>query len=220
MMLKVQSGATSTGLGFAPSGASHRVKASPALLSSSAIRGRFSAIVSNVSRVEASTNTSAASQSAIIAARLADVEDGASGATAIPARNAPRKTARYSTDAEAQIAIALRGGAPSRCRLAAMRSTRVSSSAQVRLFRSSATARRVGASRAVAAMDCESGVNSCHSAGSASNSASSSRFGGDRRSARVPTAAVSTRYGIMIAEAPLCPSARLSQPMFRRSQRL
>src|ERR1700691_2170180 len=108
MMLKVQSGATSTGLGFTPSDASHRPKLSPAL-SSSAIRGRFKAMVSKVSRVEASTKTSAASQSAIIAARLADVEDGASGATAIPARKAPRKTARYSTEADAQIAIAPRG---------------------------------------------------------------------------------------------------------------
>ena len=41
----------------------------------------------------ASTNSMRASASAIMRARLAGVEPGASGATATPARNAPRKTA-------------------------------------------------------------------------------------------------------------------------------
>ena len=50
--------------------------------------------------------TSLACASSTMRARLAGVELGASGATTTPARKAPRKTAAYSIDELAQIAIA------------------------------------------------------------------------------------------------------------------
>ena len=109
MMLKVQSGAMATGDGFAPTGASQWLRLSPARSSSSEIVGQGSSRVSKISRVVASRNSSLAAQSAIIAARLAGVEEGARGATTTPARRAPTKTARYSIDAAAQTATALCG---------------------------------------------------------------------------------------------------------------
>ncbi len=78
--------------------------------------------------VERSRNKSLAPQSAIIAAREAGVEEGASGAIATPARKAPRKTAAYSIEVAAQIAIASPAPTPSRCKAAATRSMMASSS--------------------------------------------------------------------------------------------
>src|ERR1700722_16203688 len=127
-MLNVQSGDISVGAGSAPAGASQSLNLSPPAPSSSAMRGQDMAIDAKVSRVDSSTKTNLAPQSAIIAARLAGVDEGASGATAIPARRAPRKTARYSTEADAQVAIESRGAKVARCTLAGTRSICGSSS--------------------------------------------------------------------------------------------
>ena len=129
MMLKVQSGAIATAAGRAPWGAIQCVKGSPAEPSSSETRGQAEATESKVSRVDSSRNSTCAPQSVTIAARLAGVEDGASGATATPARSAPRNTTRYSTELNAQIAIESRVATPWLRRLAATRSMPASSSA-------------------------------------------------------------------------------------------
>ena len=50
-----------------------------------------------------------APESFTIAAKSCGVEDGAKGATATPARNAPRKVATYSIELKAQIEITSRG---------------------------------------------------------------------------------------------------------------
>jgi hypothetical protein len=69
---------------------------------------------SNAFATDASTNSSVAPASATMVAMLAAVDDGASGATAMPARSVPRNTAEYSMDIPAQTAIACPGLIPSR----------------------------------------------------------------------------------------------------------
>jgi len=70
-----------------------------------------------------------AAASFTIAAKSVGVDDGASGATATPARNAPRNTAAYSIEDSAQIEIASRGLRPLACNDAAIRSISTSKAA-------------------------------------------------------------------------------------------
>jgi hypothetical protein len=100
MMLNTHSGSTWTGAGFAPSAAHQARNDRPASPSSSAMRrtvGTTSA-VAIAAAVAPSMNSSLAPESLTIAAKSCGVEDGASGATATPARNAPRKVATYSIE--------------------------------------------------------------------------------------------------------------------------
>src|SRR5271170_4212700 len=99
MVLKTQFGATTILVGAAPEGAIQSVKRAPSACPSRATRGA-STSPSALSAV-ASRNIILAPQSRAIAARLAGVEPGAKGATATPARSAPRKTTTYSIDAAA-----------------------------------------------------------------------------------------------------------------------
>src|SRR5580658_9466505 len=95
MMLNGQSGRNSTVADFAPSGPSQLENSSPAALPSRATGFDRPAppTPASVSPVSRSRKRTLASQSLIIIARLAAVEDGASGATAAPAARMPLKAA-------------------------------------------------------------------------------------------------------------------------------
>ena len=80
-----------------------------------------------MSRTARSTKKKRAPESAAIAATEAGVSEGAIGATATPARRAPRKTATYSIELAAQIAIASRAFTPEAWSVAATRSMSASS---------------------------------------------------------------------------------------------
>src|ERR1700710_2324258 len=98
MMLKVQPESIATGFGFAP-GAAHQVlNGRPHAPSSSETRKGASADGPIAAAVTSSMNRIFAPESFTIAAKSCGVEDGASGATAAPARNAPRKVATYSIE--------------------------------------------------------------------------------------------------------------------------
>lgn len=112
-----------TGAGTVPGAAIQPENGAPALLSSNAIRRRspgsgasFMAPAAN-----ASMNNNLAPQSCTIAAKSRGVEDGASGATATPARSAPRNVTTYSAEDSAQIAMLSHGWTPSRCKAAVTR---------------------------------------------------------------------------------------------------
>src|SRR5512140_432183 len=128
MMLNGQFGCTFTGRGFAPTGASQ--SCNDGWLEPSMKMRR--AGVSKAGAT-ASTNRCAAPLSATIPANCAGREPVGIGATAAPARNAPRNTAAYSSELAAQIAMRCCGRTPSRCNDAATRSTMASSWPQVTL---------------------------------------------------------------------------------------
>src|SRR3569623_2954549 len=111
MMVNAQSGRISTGACVAPGAASQSLNGRAASLSSSAISvARIDARTGAIaSPTVLSTNSSRASASSAIVARLSGEEEGASGATATPARNAPRNTAAYAIEVAAQLALASRG---------------------------------------------------------------------------------------------------------------
>ena len=93
MMLKGQPGCGVTGCGRLPGGASQCSRSRPAVEPSSVMRGMPSGSGAISSAAAASANNSIAPASSIMRARLAGVAPGASGATATPARSAPRNTA-------------------------------------------------------------------------------------------------------------------------------
>ena len=94
MMLKAVPGCTSAGSGVAPSGASQSTSERPMAEPSSATRAMPPGCAGPItSAAPASAKRMRASASEIMRARLAGVEPGASGATATPARSAPRNTA-------------------------------------------------------------------------------------------------------------------------------
>src|SRR5262245_24101659 len=105
MMLNAASGSTVTGAGVLSSGASHACTAVPAappsMLTSLSPAG--SACPASAEATGASRNRIVAALSASIVTSASGVEDGASGATATPARNAPRNTQTYSMLAVAQM---------------------------------------------------------------------------------------------------------------------
>ena len=88
MMLNGQPGSMATGRGWLPAGASQASKAALSMRSVGAGQATHSASAIT------STKTMRAEQSAAIPASCAGVDEGASGATASPARKAPTKTAR------------------------------------------------------------------------------------------------------------------------------
>jgi hypothetical protein len=132
MMLNGQSGRIATGFGWLPAGASQFEKRVPAADSSSAIQGTAIRVRTGASSAAtaASTKNRRASALAAMSAMVCGVEEGASGATATPARRAPRNTAAYSSEVPAQMAMASVGRMPSRCRVAATRSIIASSVAK------------------------------------------------------------------------------------------
>ena len=94
MMLKAQSGAGVTVMNGAPRGASQASRLRPASEASRAMRATDAPrAAAKASAVPASTKSSFAPASSSMAARLSLLPPGASGATATPARKAPRKTA-------------------------------------------------------------------------------------------------------------------------------
>src|ERR1044072_5166911 len=103
MMLKVQSGSIETGGGRVPGAAHQALNGPPHPLSSSDTRSGASAEAPIAAAVASSMNRIFAPESFTIAAKSCGVEDGAKGATATPARNAPRKVATYSIELKAQI---------------------------------------------------------------------------------------------------------------------
>src|SRR3979490_1807090 len=109
MMLKVHSGSIVAGFGFVPGAAHHALHGRPHALSSSDTRNRAPAQAPIAAAVPWSMNRIFAPESFTIAAKSCGVEDGAKGATATPARNAPRKVATYSIELDAQIEITPRG---------------------------------------------------------------------------------------------------------------
>src|SRR3954454_13833315 len=113
MILKVHSGSIETGFGLLP-GAAHQVlNGRPHRQSSSETRNGASAAEPIADAVVSSMNRMLAPESFTIAAKSCGVDDGASGATAAPARNAPRKVATYSIELSAQIEITSRAFRPS-----------------------------------------------------------------------------------------------------------
>src|SRR3954462_8250278 len=113
MMLKVHSGSIDTGCGRVPGDAHHLLNGRPHPPSSSETRNGAAAADPMVAAVVSSMNRILAPESFTIAAKSFGVEDGASGATAMPARNAPKKVATYSIELSAQIEITSRGLSPS-----------------------------------------------------------------------------------------------------------
>src|SRR5476649_2649591 len=105
MMLKVQSGSIVTSSGFVPGAAHHAPNGRPHAPPSSETRKGASAADPIAAAVVSSMNRIFAPESFTIAAKSCGVEDGAKGATATPARNAPRKIATYSIELSAQIEI-------------------------------------------------------------------------------------------------------------------
>src|SRR3954468_15475309 len=99
MMLKTDSGSMVTGDGLARP--AHQARnGRPQDASSSATRSgaRSSAARPIAATAAASMNSTLAPESLTIAAKSAGVEDGAIGATATPARSAPRNVAAYSIE--------------------------------------------------------------------------------------------------------------------------
>src|SRR5437868_12564290 len=119
MILKVQSGSIETGRGRVPGGASQAPKGRPQPRSSRETRNGASAAGPIADAVVSSMNRIFAPESFTIAAKSCGVDDGASGATATPARNAPRNVATYSIPLSAQTEITSRGFNPSACIAAA-----------------------------------------------------------------------------------------------------
>src|SRR3978361_1177485 len=110
MMLNGASGATSTCAGALPSGSSQSSNARPGATlpddgSSSEMQSRASPEPPSASSAAASAKSQRASASFRTETKLSGVTDGASGATATPARNAPRNTAAYLGEAWPQMAI-------------------------------------------------------------------------------------------------------------------
>src|SRR5450759_3365218 len=106
MMLNGQSGSMSAGTGFAPAGANHTANESfepSSPMRRAVMRSRTG---SSAGVTAASRNNSVAPASAAMVATLAAVDEGASGATAMPARRPPRKTAAYTIEVVAQMAMA------------------------------------------------------------------------------------------------------------------
>src|SRR3954471_4917482 len=122
MMLKVQSGSIGTGRGLVAGAAHHALHGRPHPPSSSDTRHGASAETPIAAAVAWSMNRIFAPESFTIAAKSCAAEDGATGATATPARKAPRKAATYSIELDAQIEITSRGCSPSACIAAATRS--------------------------------------------------------------------------------------------------
>jgi hypothetical protein len=98
MMLNGAPGSICTACGFAPSGASQ----SPIDIGISR-NDAGSFCPSSAASIVASRNRIFAPQSASIVTNASGVDDGASGATATPARSAPRKIAPYSTHEAPQM---------------------------------------------------------------------------------------------------------------------
>src|SRR5262245_44747983 len=107
MMLKALPGSILTTAGTAPGGASHVSSDSAREVLSSATSFEATGGRAEANRLETSASRKRilASQSATNAATVVAVDDGASGATATPARSAPRKTAPYAIEVLAQIAM-------------------------------------------------------------------------------------------------------------------
>src|SRR4051812_18656254 len=128
MILKVQSGSIVTGFGLVLGAAHHALNGRPHPPPSSETRNGASAAAPIADAVVSSMNRIFAPESFTIAAKSCGVEDGASGATATPARNAPRKVATYSMLLDAHIEITSGGLNPSACIAAAARSISPSNS--------------------------------------------------------------------------------------------
>ena len=94
-------------------------------------RPRATAWPSSAAAIGSSRNRIFAPQSDSIVANASGVDEGASGATATPARSAPRNIAPYSTHDAAQIEMTSPACTPSRCNEAATRSINWSSSPYV-----------------------------------------------------------------------------------------
>src|SRR5688572_13186888 len=105
MILNAAAGSIDTGAGVAPAASSQRSSASSAADPSSEMRLAEHAMPSNEAALAASANTNFAPQSDSIICMLSGRDDVGSGATATPARSAPRNTAPYSMLPAAQIAI-------------------------------------------------------------------------------------------------------------------
>ena len=131
MMLNARLGWIATGSGIASLSQSDRPFA--AVCSSRTTRqGSCAETGSRCCADGASTNNSRAEASISMVSRLSALADGASGATATPARKAPRNTIAYSMELSAQIAMASPGPTPSRCNAAATSLMRASSWAKFR----------------------------------------------------------------------------------------
>ncbi|MCY1219100.1 hypothetical protein D9M72_310620 [compost metagenome] len=125
MMLSGISGRIPGSVTGVPAGASQAWYGWPASLPSSVTMGvaaSWPRTGCSTSATVASVNRMRAPASATMPARLSGVDDGASGATTTPARTAPRYTAAYSIEDDAQMAMASPGRTPSRASAAAMRS--------------------------------------------------------------------------------------------------
>jgi hypothetical protein len=124
MILNGASGRMWTASGVAPAGASHLDNAAPLPESSMLMRGTLvvSVLAATVFATGSVRKKSFAPQSASMVSKESGVAEGGSGATATPARNAPRNTDAYSTFAAPLIAITSPLRRPSRCTAAAMRS--------------------------------------------------------------------------------------------------
>src|SRR4051794_9321569 len=103
MMLKVHSGSMDSGWGRVPGDTHHLLNGRPHPPSSSDTRNGAAAADPIVAAVVSSINRILAPESFTIAAKSCGVEDGVSGATAMPARKAPKKLATYSIELSAQI---------------------------------------------------------------------------------------------------------------------
>ena len=114
MMLNAQPGSISTAGAVAPSGASQASKGWPTSEPSRDTFGAATATSPISLATAASTKKILAPESAIITPRLSAVDEGANGATATPARRAPKNAATYSIEVEAQMAMTSRGPTPSR----------------------------------------------------------------------------------------------------------
>ena len=147
MMLNGSCGAMVTGAARVPTGGSHAESGAPASLSSMAMRvtsaGKGnSAILSAaiLSAIALSRNSTRAVLSFSMAMTVSPDAVDVSRAAAAPARKMPRNTSAASTELVAAIATGSRGVTPAACNPAAIRSTVVSSSAQLTRRRSSASA--------------------------------------------------------------------------------
>src|SRR3954447_13648220 len=103
MILKVQSGSIETGFGRRPGAPAHELNGRPHPPSSSETRRGAFAAAPMAAAVASSMNRIFAFASFTMAAKSWGVEDGASGATATPARSAPRNVAAYSSELNAEI---------------------------------------------------------------------------------------------------------------------
>jgi hypothetical protein len=93
MMLKGHSGRISTGAGIAGAGISQSSNLRPGAWPSNEMQGTAGAASPRARSAAASASSRRGCASASIEAKLCGVTEGASGATATPARSAPRKTA-------------------------------------------------------------------------------------------------------------------------------